>query len=366
MAGPNEIGKAKIVVEADVDQAKADLQGVKSDIQDVGDEAVVAGSKMEGGFSKAGSAIENSTEGVRKFAGALGSTVGIASQMVGVFAVLSGAVLGLKAVLDKLSSPGGGLSESNKIMSQMADEARGLNAALAESSGLRELAEKSAEIEQTLVKMLGGLSGLAEFDYDKLAETRGRAFADTVVKLKGELQKLREEQAALLKTINDAESKRADIARAAATALSDQTAAIKEQEAALKSLQSLTEGAAISLLEPDEQVRARAERQIRAINELAEKSGNGFLGAISIGLVEEAAARQLELIKENADKEAKLKSDKAAAQHKKNLEMIDREVEQFTRGIDGVFGANSDFVNTLEAMVVSIKRIDNSVGSLPK
>ena len=84
----DEIGRAKIVVEADTEGVKASISDAKEEIKSAGSAGEQAGNQIGGGFKSAGEKIEESTEGVRKFAGAISSTVGILTGLTGAFTVL--------------------------------------------------------------------------------------------------------------------------------------------------------------------------------------------------------------------------------------------------------------------------------------
>ena len=70
--------------------------------------------KTEGAFGKVGNAIEKKTEGLRKFQGALGSTVGIATGLLGVFGAVSGAAIGLYAAYEKVAGAAERVAEANR------------------------------------------------------------------------------------------------------------------------------------------------------------------------------------------------------------------------------------------------------------
>ena len=88
-------------------------------------------------FTGAGDKIEGATAGVRKFTGAISGSVGAITSMIGVFGLLSGVLIAAKALFDKLTEDGGGLSKSSKMLEDMADGVTGVSRAMQESPYLQ-------------------------------------------------------------------------------------------------------------------------------------------------------------------------------------------------------------------------------------
>jgi hypothetical protein len=85
------IGEAnvKLTVEG-AEQVASKLKDVKADLEATADAAKSTGSKIDGGFRKAGDAIEGATAGVRKLTGSLTAVLGVFSALSLVFGTVFG------------------------------------------------------------------------------------------------------------------------------------------------------------------------------------------------------------------------------------------------------------------------------------
>jgi hypothetical protein len=79
----DSLGEVKVILGADDAQLKKAVQEAKTEVDSLGKASMKAGADTERGFKQAGEAIEGKTAGVRKFAGALTSTVGVITGVVG-------------------------------------------------------------------------------------------------------------------------------------------------------------------------------------------------------------------------------------------------------------------------------------------
>lgn len=95
MADP--LGRFNVELGADDSKLKKAVQEAKREVESLGETATKAGADTERGFKQAGEAIENKTAGVRKFAGALTSTVGVITGVVGSV----GTLIALLTTLDR-------------------------------------------------------------------------------------------------------------------------------------------------------------------------------------------------------------------------------------------------------------------------
>lgn len=81
-------GVAKWILDADTRKLKKGAAEAKKEIDDVGDAGAKAGKKIGGGFSGASEKIEKSTEGVRKFQGAISGAIGAVTGLVAIGSAL--------------------------------------------------------------------------------------------------------------------------------------------------------------------------------------------------------------------------------------------------------------------------------------
>ena len=91
----DEIGRAKIVIEADTEGIKGSISDAKSEVEDLGDAGEVAGEKVGGGFLNAGEQIDKSTEGIRKFQGAISGAIGAVTGLVAIGTTLVGVLVAI-------------------------------------------------------------------------------------------------------------------------------------------------------------------------------------------------------------------------------------------------------------------------------
>jgi hypothetical protein len=156
MDGSDVVGKQKIILEADASGVKAALKEAKDEVQDFGNEADKSTSKVSDSFAKAGEAIESSTSGVRKFVGALSSVAGVATGLLGVLGLVTGAVLALKSGLESLGGDGDRdkpLPKAGDLLDDLADKARGLDKALSSSPGFVALLDQIEALETRIASL---------------------------------------------------------------------------------------------------------------------------------------------------------------------------------------------------------------------
>jgi hypothetical protein len=136
MAGPEEIGKVKITVDADTSGVKAKLSGAKDEVKDFGREAESAGDKGSDAFRKVGDKAEGAVSKLSKMTGAVGAVV----------AAISGVVAAVKAVNDYLKD---GSKLANEYLKQF-DTVANAESSL-DAIGKR-LIEVNAELERIQAK----------------------------------------------------------------------------------------------------------------------------------------------------------------------------------------------------------------------
>lgn len=79
--------------------------------------------KTESAFGRVGTSIERKTEGLRRFQGALSSTIGIATGLVGVFGAAAGAAAGLYAAYDQIANAADRVAEANRKSNEQTSKA---------------------------------------------------------------------------------------------------------------------------------------------------------------------------------------------------------------------------------------------------
>lgn len=140
--GGNKIGDTFVDVHANTDPLKQDLKGAEKVVTD-------STAKMEGGFTKVGTKIEGATAGVRKFSGAISSSVGAVTALVGSFAALVGIIAiikkGTEAIQNhfvKMSELSPGLAGALERQAALLDKQR------ADTPVEASFREKIAELEE--------------------------------------------------------------------------------------------------------------------------------------------------------------------------------------------------------------------------
>ena len=365
MPGPETIGEVEIKVGANTSGLKASISDAKKEVEEVGDAAEKTSGKVSGAFTKAGEAIETSTSGVRKFVGALSSVAGVATGLVGVFGLVTGAVLSFKTMLEGISGKGGEedapLPKATELMKKLADSARGVDKAMAESVGFVKLQErlkeanKELEDAQRLLKFEGSIAG--EETIQRVADAQA------------EVNRLTQEGNDLLKTYADNRERAARVAEEEAEREAERARAeeesIKKRAASLESLGKIAEGLSISLLPEDEQIRANAELQIKELERIAKEGGidsDDFILRAAITAVEEIREKNLEAIREQERIKDEAQRARDAESAAKQIESAQRAAEAFARGLDGIFGA--DFTTRLDNLTAAVRDGNNAIRRL--
>jgi hypothetical protein len=173
-----EIGAAFVRLMAKDDALKADLQEAKQTVKAATDEMQGDAAKVGGGFSGIGESIEGATEPARKFAGAISSTVGIVTGMLGAFTAVSAILVGIVALGRK-----------------MAKEFEGVNDEVSDTvKVIRDLKREVAELKGESTEAFEG----GELDQFGLAAAEARR---EVKRLEEELEEMRRRNAAAVDTM---------------------------------------------------------------------------------------------------------------------------------------------------------------------
>jgi hypothetical protein len=356
MAGPEEIAKAKITIEGDASGAKKATEDVIGDLEGVGDASDNASQRVSGGFAKAGEAIESSTSGVRKFVGALSSVAGVATGLVGIFGLVSGAVLGFKAVLDKLGGDGkkdAPLPKTTDLMQKLADSARGVDRAMAESGGFVNLQNRLKDARKELE------------DAQRVLTFEGRvAGEDTVQRVadaQAEVNQLIQQSNDLLKTYGESQER---AAQQAIDAAKMQEAEITKQADAIRQLQELIAEQTISLLPDDQQILAQATRQRQIIEDAFRNLGVAIpddLLQTALENVDRITQKQLD-----AERERQRIADEAQAQReaeadRRSQDRVQREIETLREGLNSITG---DFTTVFNELASGLRDVADSTARL--
>lgn len=361
MAGPNEIGNAKIKVEADVSGVKASLQDAKSDLNEVGNEAKATGAKIDGAFTGAGEKIEGATAGVRKFTGAISGSVGAITSMIGVFGLLSGALLAAKALFDKLTEDGGGLSKSSKMLEDMADGVTGVSRAMQESPVFAKLSEDAEALSDELIGMRASLESLKDTASNNAGPGAGQGYLATLDAIERITERIKQKEIEVSAVYDQRAQLLREINKARRDEEAKESKRIADQKNALLALKAVGDTLSFNLLQPDEQVEEQAKRQIAMIERLAEASGNRIFADAAIAAAEELKRRQLDDLREVAAEQSKLDAERIAKNTEKQIEGAKKAAEAFASEINGAFGANSDFTMRMDTIVSKLTKLaDNS------
>ena len=363
MPGPETIGEVEIKVGANTSGLKASISDAKKEVEEVGDAAEKTSGKVSGAFTRAGEAIETSTSGVRKFVGALSSVAGVATGLVGVFGLVSGAVLGFKSILESLGGDGDRdkpLPKAADLLDDLADKARGLDKALSSSPGFVALLDEIEALETRIASLNRIASGAGSAGVGAGGQNI-LDIQDQISKAEDELQIKIKQRGDLLENVARAEE---EAEREAERARAEEES-IKKRAASLESLEKIAEGLSISLLEEDEQIIANAELQIKELKRIAKEGGidsDDFILRAAITAVEEIREKNLETVREQERIKDDAQRARDAESAAKQIESAQRAAEAFARGLDGIFGA--DFTTRLDNLTAAVRDGNNAIRRL--
>lgn len=102
MAGPStKLGEAYIDVKVTTTNVDAGIDSAKVKVEEASKEiGQTAEREIGGGFQRIGLHIEEQTKGIRKFSGAISSTAGVVTSMIGVFGLVTTAITAIVALCD--------------------------------------------------------------------------------------------------------------------------------------------------------------------------------------------------------------------------------------------------------------------------
>jgi chromosome segregation ATPase len=304
-----EIGAAFVRLMAKDDALKADLQEAKQTVKAATDEMQGDAAKVGGGFKGAGEAIEGATEPARKFAGAISSTVGIATGMIGAFTAISGIMVGLVALGRKLSEEFGGVQDevsdtvkAIRDLKREVAELKGESTEAFEGEELDALGRAAAQARSEVLRLEEKLAAIREAMRSTEAPEATSSF--NTEKLEDELSKARTK--AIQLEAREAEARRLERVR-------------KEQEDAEK-LQELY----------DKWYAEQDERRKRSADERAKREREA---AIETAKAEAEERKRLAMQDREAAKEA--------ADLRASMRDLAKELNANTTMLQRVTGANS-------------------------
>jgi len=341
------------------------------DLEDVTTDAAKASEKTGGSinavFGKVGETLEKSTSGVRKFVGSLSSVAGVATGLISVFGLVSGAVLGFKSILESIGGDGDKdkpLPKVGELLEDLANKARGVDDALQNSPGYVQTLSRIKEAKEELTALNAELArsttprGVGPGERSISLGRQEYEVRLDIENTKRKIVELEQQSNDILKTAID---KREEAKKQEQDALD----IAKKRAASLESLGKIAEGLSISLLPEDEQIRANAELQIEQLKRIAKEGGidsDDFILRAAITAVEEIREKNLEAIREQERIKDEAQRARDAESAAKQIESAQRAAEAFARGLDGIFGA--DFTTRLDNLTAAVRDGNNAIRRL--
>lgn len=258
------IGKASIKVEVDgLDEAKGKLDGMKSSVEDVSQSGRRGFGKIDESVGKVGKRIEDSTEGLRRFQGALTGIIGVVGGLVAIavggFKKIAGEIKEAKDAADAFS----GSLRSVRTVGQ--DAVRSIQEFGETKDALGQLEQQIADQRRAIGEATAQAIADAQKKYEEanpfnpLAEKRARQ------QLEEDLAKAQADERRQLQRLEEAAAKkRADIARDIEEQKSEEIGRIqdeKEREIAERTRELRLE--TLSDVERAEEELARKQAELR-------------------------------------------------------------------------------------------------------
>lgn len=317
MPSSDEIGKAKIVVEADVTGLKKDLKDAKSNVEDFGNEAESSSNKAADGLKGVGSAADSVAAKLSKVTGIIGAFA----------AAITGVVNAFNA-----------LKEYFRDGEELADEfKKGIDSIGNAEGALEKLNQKIIEVGAELNRLES--SPLTIFGRNK--------------------EQIEEELEALRKT-------RLSISRQ--VKIQREREAKETADAFIEAAKKIQEQVEISLLPSEEQVRANAEIQkqqlIKAAEEARVEIDNAALQS-ALDAIDRKAKAEIEAERKVVAERERLENERIEKQAEREAKMLAAAIE---RELTGVFAAlttsfGTGFTTQLGAIT---GKIDEAVDELRK
>lgn len=351
-----EIGNVKYTVEADISGIKEGISDAKAEVESLGDSTESVEKSVSGSFSKIGESIESSTAGLRKFVGAIGSTLGIVTGLAAAVGFAVSVFQKLKTKMDELATPQTGSIDS-------------LNTRLEELVRILSGASVAADRFPIVVKLEEDLKNATE----RIDEIRADlAYLDDAIvptitgainrrKLTEELDELQEISLSARKQLDEFRGQARELLSTESIELETQKA-----EKFIKTLEGIVLDQEISILPADEQIKANADKQKSALIAAA-KEANVQIEDEKLQLVlkniDEAAKRQVmkneeverkkQEERERRDKESAEKAAKAQA------DALERALAPVIAGLTSSFGTG--FTTQLNRITTEIQTATDEI-----
>jgi len=351
MAGDvGEIGRGRVRIEADVGPLRAGLEGAKADVEQFAREAEAGTSGISDSMEGLGRRISGTTRGVRVLAGALTSTLGIVTRLLGVFGLISTAI---------------GLAAS-AMRSVNAETVRVSEASQKHYRSLEDIAALSETLSDEQRRLNALYEATNKHAADLMETMRGRQHEGTLAKALEELQ------------LVAAETRQKILDQEAAKRRAEQDRYEQElrqaEEDRLARLKQIAEQTLRANLPDRERVIAEYTEMYAELAALAERMGPGFAGALEDArkVLEEAQRLELENIAERERAEAELESKRIEAmqeRQRREEEMIRererRETEAEERAARALERAVTNALDRIQGRVESLNQVSaNSLESL--
>lgn len=193
MPSSDEIGKAKIVVEADVTGLKKDLKDAKSNVEDFGNEAESSSNKAADGLKGVGSAADSVAAKLSKVTGIIGAFAAAITGVVNAFNALKeyfrdGEELAdeFKKGIDSIGNAEGALEKLNQKIIEVGAELNRL-----ESSPLTIFGRNKEQIEEELEalrKTRLSISRQVKIQREREAKETADAFIEAAKKIQEQVE----------------------------------------------------------------------------------------------------------------------------------------------------------------------------------
>jgi hypothetical protein len=357
MAKKSLFGIARWIFEGDTKPLEKSAEEAKQTVKDVGNTAEAEGKKVSGAFERMGDSIEGSTVGLRKFVGALGSTLGVVTGLLGVVGLLAGAFIALKSALERLNDPSKGVTKTTENLDALFDNLAGAAEAGGKFPVFDQLNENIDELSERIIKLefMAADFGTGDSPIQDVFKV-GDSIRD-LPKLRAELQKMLELRQELLERTREAREVEASTMGDEAVERFRKNAEATEQY--LKTLTEQTKQMRISLIGDDAaRIKAEAdsiiEQAARVQKELGfsadDEAFQGYIDAIRAG--ERVKLQELE-------KRKALEDAAAAERDRKMVESFEKAAEAFA---DALTFSTANFTTRLDTIVREIQQVSRTNG----
>lgn len=360
MTSSNEIGKVKITVEADTDNAREGLKGVVADAKNAGEEADRSASKMNRAFSGVGETLEK-----------VQSSLGKILIPAAVLGTISAMVVKLQAARSESKAFLEGLEDAADQMEVLRSDLLRDKAGILdpETESIEAIYKRSIELQQQINKELDGeierrraarqASSTTAFFKELASGKTADELAAEAAKQIARIDKATTEAVIARRQLNDRNSK-----RDAERRIEEDAERLEKFTSQLSQLLSSQE---IDILPDDEKIKANADRQKSALIEAAEdanvKIEDKKLQTV-LANIDAAADRQIQknadierAKQEEQDRRAKESADRQA---KAIASALERELASVTQALFGTGGNN--ITTNMQTIVKELKEVSNAIG----